>query len=98
MAESVIFLILLGVKIDAVLLVGCAISVLLGGLMGVPLVTRIRVWVIQLMAAIALFIGAPVYALTNLHLMQGGGTAASLPMGFTVLAIAASYAPTLIMF
>jgi uncharacterized membrane protein YfcA len=111
MAESIIFLILLGVKVDAVLLAGCAISVLLGGLMGVSLVTRTRVWVIQLVVAIALLIGAAVYALTNLHLMPGGGTAASLPIGLTILAIAANfifgvllnfgvgnYAPTLIMF
>jgi uncharacterized membrane protein YfcA len=111
MAESVIFLILLGVKVDAVLLVGCAISVLLGGLIGAPLVARTRVWVIQLVVAIALVIGAAIFALTNLHLMPGGGTAGSLPMGLTILAIAANfifgvllnfgvgnYAPTLIMF
>src|SRR3954463_9692832 len=38
MAEAVIFLLLLGVKVDPVLLVGCAISVLLGGVIGAPLV------------------------------------------------------------
>src|SRR3954468_8969454 len=38
MAESVIFLILLGVMVDPVLLFGCAIAVLLGGLLGAPLV------------------------------------------------------------
>ena len=111
MAESVIFLILLGVKVDAVLLVGCTISVLMGGLLGAPLVVRTRVWVIQLVVAIALVIGGAVYALTNLHWMPGGGTAGSLPMGLTILAIAANfvfgvllnfgvgnYAPTLVTF
>jgi uncharacterized membrane protein YfcA len=111
MAESVIFLILLGVMVDPVLLVGCTISVLMGGLMGAPLVARTRVWVIQLVVAIALLIGAAVYALTNLHMMPGGGTAGGLPLGLTIVAIAANfvfgillnfgvgnYAPTLMMF
>lgn len=111
MAQSVIFLILLGVKVDAVLLAGCTISVLMGGLLGAPLVARTRVWMIQLIVAIALLIGAAVYALTNLQLMPGGGTAGSLPIGLTIVAIAANfifgvllnfgvgnYAPTLIMF
>jgi uncharacterized membrane protein YfcA len=111
MAQSVIFLILLGVMVDPVLLVGCTISVLMGGLLGAPLVARTRAWVIQAVVAIALLIGAAVYALTNLHMMPGGGTAASLPLALTILAIAANfvfgvllnfgvgnYAPTLMMF
>jgi uncharacterized membrane protein YfcA len=111
MTESVIFLILLGVMVDPVLLVGCTISVLMGGLLGAPLVAKTRVWVIQAVVAIALLIGAAVYALTNLHMMPGGGTAASLPIGLTIVAIAANfvfgvllnfgvgnYAPTLVMF
>lgn len=111
MAQSVIFLILLGVMVDPVLLVGCTLSVLLGGLLGAPLVARTKVWVIQLVVAIALLIGAAIYALTNLHMMPGGGTAGSLPMTLTIVAIVANfifgillnfgvgnYAPTLIMF
>jgi uncharacterized membrane protein YfcA len=111
MAESVIFLILLGVRVDPVLLVGCTISVLMGGLLGAPLVAKTRVWVIQSVVAIALLIGAAVYALTNLHMMPGGGTAGGLPLGLTIIAIAANfvfgvllnfgvgnYAPTLVMF
>jgi hypothetical protein len=111
MAQSVIFLILLGVMVDPVLLVGCTVSVLMGGLVGAPLVARARVWVVQLVVAAALLVGASVYALTNLHMMPGGGTAASLPLTLTVVAIVANfifgillnfgvgnYAPTLIMF
>ena len=52
MAESVIFLILLGVKVDPVLLVGCSIAVLLGGMLGAPLVARARVWIVQMVVAI----------------------------------------------
>ena len=111
MAQSVIFLILLGVMVDPVLLVGCMISVLLGGLLGAPLVARTRVWIVQLVVGIALLIAAAVYALTNLHMMPGGGAASSLPITLTIIAIVANfvfgillnfgvgnYAPTLVMF
>ena len=111
MAQSVIFLILLGVMVDPVLLVGCMISVLLGGLLGAPLVAKTRVWIVQLVVAIALLIAAVFYALTNLHMMPGGGAEASLPIELTVIAIVANfvfgillnfgvgnYAPSLVMF
>ena len=47
MAESIIFLILLGVLVDPVLLVGCVIALLMGGLLGAPLVARTRVWIVH---------------------------------------------------
>jgi uncharacterized membrane protein YfcA len=92
MTESVIFLILLGVKVDPVLLFGCALAVLLGGLVGAPLVAQARVWIVQLVVAVGLVLAAIAYAMTNLHLFPGGGTAASLPMGLTIAAIAANFA------
>jgi uncharacterized membrane protein YfcA len=92
MTESVIFLILLGVKVDPVLLFGCAIAVLLGGLVGAPLVAGARVWVVQMVVAVGLVLAAIAYAMTNLHLFPGGGTAATLPMGLTIAAIAANFA------
>jgi len=95
MAESIIFLILLGVMVDPVLLVGCVIALLMGGMVGVPLVTRARVWVVQLVVGFALVIAAIAYAMTNLHLFPGGGTASSLP--FTLLVIG-NFAPSLVMF
>lgn len=91
MAESLIFLILLGVKVDPVLLFGCALAVLLGGLVGAPLVARARVWIVQLVVAIGLVLAAIAYAMTNLHMMPAGGTAAGLPMGLTIAAIAANF-------
>lgn len=91
MAESIIFLILLGVKVDPVLLFGSTISVLLGGLFGAPLVARARVWIVQLTVAIGLLLAAAAYALTNLHLMPGGGMAAGLSPLLTILAIIASF-------
>jgi hypothetical protein len=91
MLESVIFLILLGVMVDPVLLFGCAIAVLMGGLVGAPLVVRARVWIVQLTVAIGLILAAIAYTMTNLHMMPGGGTASGLPIGLTVLAIVANF-------
>ena len=90
-AESIIFLILLGVGVDPALLVGCALAVLLGGLMGAPLVARARTWVVQLTVAVGLLLAAIAYAATNLHLMPGGGTAAGLPLALTIAAIVANF-------
>ena len=110
MAESIIYLILLGVLVDPVLLFSCAIAALLGGLVGAPLVARARVWVVQLIVAIGLVLAAAAYAMTNLHLFPGGGTATGLPLALTIVAILANfgfgilanfgvgnYAPTLVM-
>ena len=110
LAEAIIFLVLLGVMVDPILLVGCMIAILMGGLLGVPLVTKTRVWIIQLVVAIALLVAAAAYAATNLHMMPGGGTASSLPLTLTIVAIVANfifgillnygvgnYAPTLVM-
>jgi uncharacterized membrane protein YfcA len=68
------------------------------------------VWVVQLVVAIALLLAAAAYAMTNLNLMPGGGTAAGLPVPLMIVAIAANfvvgvllnfgvgnYAPTLVM-
>jgi uncharacterized membrane protein YfcA len=109
-AQAIIFLILLGVLVDPVLLFGCVLALLLGGLLGVSVVIRTKVWVVQLVVGLALILAAIMYALTNLHLMPGGGTATGLPMPLMVIAIAANflfgillnfgignYAPTLIM-
>src|SRR4051812_11552979 len=111
MTESVIFLVLLGVLVEPVLLFSCVIAVFLGGLVGVGLVTKARVWVVQMIVAIGLALAAAAYAMTNLHLFPGGGTATSLPLTLMIVAILANfgfgilanfgvgnYAPTLVMF
>jgi uncharacterized membrane protein YfcA len=91
MVESIIFLMKLGVKVDPVLLFGSAIAVLLGGLLGAPLVARARVWIVQLTVAVGLILAAIAYAMTNLDLMPGGGTAAGLPPALTIISIVASF-------
>ena len=91
MAQAVIFLILLGVLVDATLLVGCGIALLMGGLVGAPLVAKTKVWVIKLAVGCALLVAAILYAITNLDMMPGGGTATSLPMNLTIMAIVANF-------
>ncbi len=110
MAESIIFLVALGVKVDPVLLIGSVIALLMGGLLGAPLVARTRVWIVQAVVAAALVLAATAYVMTNLQWFPGGGTASSLPLGLMIVAIAANfgfgvllnfgvgnYAPTLVM-
>ena len=111
MAQGFIFLILLGVFVDPTLLVGCVIALLMGGLLGAPLVAKSRVWIVQLVVAIGLFVAAIFYVLSNLEMMPGGGTATSLPLTLMIIAIIGNfifgillnygignYAPTLAMF
>ena len=111
MTQGFIFLILLGVLVDPVLLVGCVIALLMGGLLGAPLVTRSRVWIVQLVVAVGLLVAAFFYVLSNLDMMPGGGTATSLPIHLMIVAMIGNflfgvllnygignYAPTLAMF
>ncbi|GAA4756382.1 sulfite exporter TauE/SafE family protein [Sphingomonas daechungensis] len=108
--QAVIFLVLLGVLVDPVLLAGCMIALLMGGLLGAPMVVRTKVWVVQLVVGCALILAAGLYTLTNLGMMPGGGTASSLPLTLMIVAIVANfifgillnfgignYAPTLVM-
>jgi len=87
------------------------LAVLLGGVLGAPLVARAKVWVVQLTVAVGLTLAAIAYTMTNLNMMPGGGTASSLPLALTIAAIIANfafgvllnfgvgnYAPTLVMF
>ena len=91
MAQAIIYLILLGVAVDPILLVGCMIGLMAGGLVGVPLVTKAKVWVIQLTVSFALVLAAILYAMTNLDLMPGGGTLSSLPITLTIIAIIGNF-------
>ena len=110
MVQALIFLALLGVLVDPILLVGCTLSFLMGGLLGVPVVTRARVWIVQVVVACGLILAAMLYGLANLHMMPGGGTADSLPLSLSIVAMVASfiigvllnfgignYAPTLVL-
>jgi Sulfite exporter TauE/SafE len=91
MAESIIFLILLGVMVDPFLLFGCAVATMIGGIAGAPLVAKARVWIVQLTVAIGLLLAAAAYTMANLHLFPAGGSAAGLPLPLTIVSIIASF-------
>ena len=90
-AESIVFLALLGVMVEPVLLFGCVIATFIGGLIGVRLVNRARVWVVQAVVTVGLVLAASAYLMSNLHLFPAGGTATGLPPLLMVIAIAASF-------
>ena len=99
------------VAVDWVLLVGCVIANILGGVLGATLVSRARVWIVQLVVAIGLCLAAVAYTMTNLGLIPAGGTATGVSPLPTVIAIVVNfvlgvlmnfgvgnYAPMLVMF
>lgn len=111
MAQSIIFLVAFSGQLDPVLLFSCVIAVFLGGLTGVPLVTRARVWVVQSTVAIGLVLAAAAYVMQGTGIFPQGGTASSLPLGLAIVSVIANfgfgllanfgvgnYAPTLVMF
>src|SRR5688572_29546510 len=91
MTQGFIFLILLGVFVDPVLLVGCVIALLMGGLLGAPMVGKVRLWVVQMVVAVALLLAGALYAVNNLGMMPSGGTATSLPLELMIIAIVANF-------
>ena len=108
--QGVIFLILLGVKVDPWLLLACMIAMVAGGYAGVPIAARAPIRLVQAVVGTALIVAAFFYVLSNLGLMPPGGTATSLPLALAVVTVAAhfvfgvllsfgvgNYAPTLAM-
>jgi len=89
--QGVIFLIILGVKVDPALLFGCIVAIVLGGYWGVPIAAKSPVRLIQAIIGVALLIAALFYCLGNLGMMPAGGTATSLPLALTILAIVANF-------
>jgi uncharacterized membrane protein YfcA len=90
-AQSAIFLVILGVHVDPVLLASCIIAAVAGSLVGVPLVVRAPVQVVQGVVGVALLIAAGLYAMSNLNLMPIGGDATSLPAMQMTVAIAVHF-------
>lgn len=108
--QGVIFLILLGMKVDPWLLLACMIAMVAGGFAGVPIAARSPIRLVQGIVGAALLIAAFFYSLSNLGWMPAGGTAATLPLSLSVITVAAhfglgvllsfgvgNYAPTLAM-
>lgn len=98
------------VQVDPALLAACIAAAVAGAFVGAPVVVRLPVGVVQGVVGVALIIAAALYAMTNLGLMPGGGTALRLPVPLFALAVTAYfvlgalmtagiglYAPSLIM-
>lgn len=110
MAQALIFLLLLGVRVDPSLLILCIVAMVAGGLFGVPIAVRAPVRAVRAVIGVALLVAAFFYVLSNLGLMPIGGTATSLEQPYFAIAVAAhfllgilisfgvgNYAPTLAM-
>lgn len=89
--QGVIFLILLGVRIDPILLAGCILAMVAGGYLGVPLAARAPVRLIQAIVGVALLMAALFYSLANLGLMPAGGHSDTLSPLLAVVAIIANF-------
>ena len=85
MAQAFIFIHL--VRVDPFLLVACIAAAVAGALIGVPLVVRMPVRVVQGMVGLAMLIAALLYALANLDLLPMGGTALSLGKSLFAVAV-----------
>jgi len=90
-AQSAIFLVILGVNVDPMLLASCIVSAVLGALVGAPLVVRAPVRLVQTVVGVALLIAACLYAMSNLNLMPIGGSATALPAMEMGIAIAVHF-------
>jgi uncharacterized membrane protein YfcA len=90
-AQSAIFLVILGVHVDPMLLASCIIAAVAGAVVGVPIVVRAPVQVVQAVVGVALLIAAGLYAMSNLDLMPIGGDATSLPAMQMTVAIAVHF-------
>jgi uncharacterized membrane protein YfcA len=89
--QSAIYLVILGVHVDPVLLAACIAAAVLGSLIGVPLVVRASVQLVQGIVGVALLIAAALYAMSNLALFPIGGTASALPPAQMAIAIAVHF-------
>jgi uncharacterized membrane protein YfcA len=90
-AQSAIFLVILGVHVDPALLASCIVSAVLGSLVGARLVVRAPVRLVQAVVGIALVVAALLYAMSNLELMPIGGQATALPAGAMAIAVAVHF-------
>ncbi len=89
MLQGLVFINL--VKVDPRLLISCILAAVLGAVIGAPTVQRLPVRTVQAIVGLALLLAALLYALTNLDLMPGGGTALTLPAGLFVAAVCAHF-------
>ncbi|HET8692118.1 MAG TPA: sulfite exporter TauE/SafE family protein [Steroidobacteraceae bacterium] len=90
-AQSAIFLVILGVHVDPALLASCIVAAVLGSLVGARLVVRAPVRLVQAVVGFALIVAALLYAMSNLDLMPIGGQATALPAGAMAVAVSVHF-------
>ena len=106
--EALVFIKL--VSVDPILLTACIVAATIGAVFGSAAVIRLPTQIVQGVVGVALVIASGLYALQNLNLMPGGGSALSLAPSWIAVAAAAHvvlgalmtfgiglYAPSLIM-
>jgi uncharacterized membrane protein YfcA len=89
--QSAIYLVILGVRVDPVLLASCIAAAVLGSLIGVPLVVRASVQLVQGIVGVALLIAAALYAMSNLDMFPIGGSASALPPAQMIIAVSVHF-------
>jgi uncharacterized membrane protein YfcA len=89
--QSAIYLVILGVRVDPVLLASCIVAAVLGSLLGVPLVVRASVRLVQGIVGVALLIAASLYAMSNLDMFPIGGSATGLPTAQMIIAVSVHF-------
>jgi uncharacterized membrane protein YfcA len=89
--QSAIYLVILGVRVDPVLLASCIAAAVLGSLIGVPLVVRASVRLVQGIVGVALLIAAALYAMSNLDMFPIGGSASALPPAQMIIAVSVHF-------
>lgn len=109
--QALIFLALLGARVDPWLLTGCVLAMLAGVTLGVRLVGLASLRVVRGGIAVALLVAGGFYIAANLGALPAGGTAAALSpaavgiamFGYLVMGVLVNfgvghYAPSLVMF
>ena len=89
--QGIIFMLLLGVSVDPWLILACVVAMVLGGVISPPLAARAPVRLIQTIVGLALLMAAFFYTLGNLGLMPAGGSATSLSLAKSVIAVGAHF-------
>jgi uncharacterized membrane protein YfcA len=87
--EALIFI--AAVNVEATTLVAMIGSAVLGGLIGVGVVTRLPRRAVQIAMGLALLIAGALLLATNLNLMPGGGSANGLSGGRLIFAVAVNF-------
>jgi uncharacterized membrane protein YfcA len=88
-AQALVFITL--VKVDPVLLIGCIVAAVAGGLIGAPIVQRMPVKRLQGFVGVALLIAAILFAAKNLDMLPAGGAALALPLSLMLGAFVAHF-------